>query len=485
MAFFQVADARRPQREPSVCRARGHGQAVKGPVVRPRRSASGTAQLQQKPLGRQQKIGTGARRIGLNDFTTSLRYPYQNPQQAGEMDEVFVVRMSFRRWMGALLLAVAGGVMSLAPPQVWAGDLNAVRLGGDRTATRLVIDLSDEASGRLVSESGGKVVVALAGAELAAPMRGSGQGLVRGWSVAPQAGGARLTIEVADGVQIRRRFLLPPGDGAPGYRYVIDLAPAAARTTPAPAGAQLTSLKTPAPAAASRKGARSKSDSRRIVVIDAGHGGKDPGAIGGDRQEKDLTLAAALSLRDRLERTGRYRVVLTRDRDVYVPLDARVQIARKANADLFISLHADSGPDESVRGASVYTLADRAVGRSARLVTRDDWFMKAGYHSDQSVSGILFDLTQRATKNRSATFAQLLLDEVGDEQALLRRSHREAGLAVLLAPDVPAVLLEMGFITNPDDQAFLADPASRGRLVAAVASAIETYFRNDLRVATR
>lgn len=400
------------------------------------------------------------------------------------MDEVFVVRMSQGWWLGAILSAAVGWLLFLAPPPALAGDLNSVRLGGDRNATRLVIDLSDEASGRLVSESGGKVVVALSGAELAAPMRGKGQGLVKAWSVAPQAGGARLTIEVAEGAQVRRRFLLPPGDGATGYRYVVDLAPAVTRAASAPAGAQLTSLKAP-PAAASRKGAKARADSRRIVVIDAGHGGRDPGAIGGDRQEKDLTLAAALTLRDRLERTGRYRVVMTRDRDVYVPLDARVQIARKANADLFISLHADSGPDESVRGASVYTLADRANGRSARLVTRDDWFMKAGYHSDQSVSGILFDLTQRATKNRSASFAQLLLDEVGDEQALLRRSHREAGLAVLLAPDVPAVLLEMGFITNPDDQAFLADPASRGRLVAAVASAIETYFRNDLRVATR
>ena len=376
---------------------------------------------------------------------------------------------------------MAGWLCALAPAPVQAGDLNAVRLGGDRNATRLVIDLSDESAGRLVSESAGRVVFALSGADLAAPMRGVGQGLVRGWSVSPQAGGARLTVDLADGVQVRRRFLLPPGDGALGYRYVIDFAPVGPAARAATESARLTSLSP----SAGRKGSKSRADTRRIVVVDAGHGGKDPGALGGDRQEKDLTLAAALSLKDRLEKTGRYRVVMTRDRDIYVPLDTRVQIARRANADLFISLHADSGPDEAVRGASVYTLADRAVGRSARLVTRDDWFMKAGYHSDQSVSGILFDLTQRATKNRSATFAQLLLDEVGDEQALLRRSHREAGLAVLLAPDVPAVLLEMGFITNPDDQAFLADPASRGRLVAAVASAIETYFRNDLRVATR
>lgn len=386
---------------------------------------------------------------------------------------------------GLLLRILAGcGLLVLVQPAIAAAaDLRAVRLGGDAASTRLVIDLSDESAGRLVSEAGGRVVIVLSGAELGAPMRGAGRGLVKSWSVTPQAGGARLSVDTAPGSAVRRRFLLPPGEGAPGYRYVIDFEAAAA--SPQAETARATSLRASAPATGGRKPAKSRFDSRKIVVIDAGHGGKDPGALGGDRREKDLTLAAALNLRDRLQRTGRYKVVMTRDRDVYIPLDTRVQIARNANADLFIALHADSGPDESVRGASVYTLADRAVGRSARLVTQDDWFMKAGYHSDQSVSGILFDLTQRATKNRSATFAQLLLDEVEDEQVLLRRSHREAGLAVLLAPDVPAVLLEMGFITNPDDQALLADPASRGRLVAAVASAIDTYFRNDVKVAAR
>lgn len=396
--------------------------------------------------------------------------------------------MSERQWRSNLvLLALAGWVLLLAlmASPALAGDVNSVRLGGDRDATRLVIDLSGEATGKLVSDAGGKVVVALSGVEVPATLRGRGQGLVKAWTLTPQAGGVRVTLETTDGAQVRRRFLLPPGEGAAGFRYVIDLAPAAVRAAPNGApNVQLTSLRT-ASSTTARKGAKARPDGRRIVVIDAGHGGKDPGAIGGDRQEKDLTLAAALSLRDRLERTGRYRVVMTRDRDVYVPLEARVQIARKANADLFISLHADSGPDESVRGASVYTLSERAAGRSARLVTKDDWFMKAGYRTDQSVSGILFDLTQRATKNRSATFAQLLVDEIEDEHTLLRRSHREAGFAVLLAPDVPAVLLEMGFMTNPDDQAFLADPKTRGRLVVAIAEAIESYFRNDLRVASR
>ncbi|WP_397395896.1 N-acetylmuramoyl-L-alanine amidase [Phenylobacterium sp.] len=405
-------------------------------------------------------------------------------------EKVFVVWMSHWRWRKVwLFLALAGwGLLFVASPAVsQAADLRSVRLGGDSVSTRLVLDLSGEAAGRLLSDAGGKIVVSLADAEVEAPMRGPGRGLVRAWSVTPQAGGgARLSVETAVGVTVRRRFLLPPSEGSPGYRYVIDFEMASPLKVPGET-VRLTSLKetSGSAAAAPRKSAKSRVDSRKIVVIDAGHGGTDPGALGDEHREKDLTLAAALALRDRLQRTGRYRVVMTRDRDVYVPLDTRVQIARKANANLFISLHADSGPDESVRGASVYTLADKAVGRSARLVTRDDWFMKAGYHSDQSVSGILFDLTQRATKNRSATFAQLLLDEIGDNQALLRRSHREAGLAVLLAPDVPAVLLEMGFMTNPTDEALLANPASRGRLVGAVASAIDAYFRNDVQVASR
>ncbi len=400
-----------------------------------------------------------------------------------------MVRMSDGTWGNAFLPILAGCLLLLgfSAASARAADLNSVRLGGDRDSTRLVLDLSGEASGRLVSHVGGKVVVSLAGVDVDAPLRGQGRGLVRSWSVAPQAGGARLTIETADSVQVRRRFLLPPGEGAEGFRYVIDLEPATATASPTPSAesARLTSLKTPAPQGSARKTTKARAETRRIVVIDPGHGGRDPGAIAGGRQEKDITLAAALTLRERLERTGRYKVVLTRDRDVYIPLDARVKVARRAGADLFISLHADAGPDDSVRGASVYTLSERAAGRSARLVTKDDWFMKAGYRSDQSVSGILFDLTQRATKNRSATFAQLLVDEIEDEHTLLRRSHREAGFAVLLAPDVPAVLLEMGFMTNPDDQAFLADPKTRGRLVVAIAEAIEIYFRNDVRVASR
>lgn len=375
--------------------------------------------------------------------------------------------------MGAVLVTQAAAA---------GGGILRVRLGGDQAETRIVIDLDQAASGKVAADGsdGREVMVNLPGVNVDGDLQGAGQGLVKAWTVERTATGARLGVELTGAAVIKRRFLLPPADGVANYRYVIDLAstgPVAAR--PAQRMAQGATL-------VSMPAARSPVLSlKKVIVIDAGHGGKDPGAHGAAGVEKDVTLAAARALKARLERSGRYQVVMTRDSDVYVPLDVRVQIARRADADLFISLHADSGPDSSTRGASVYTLADRAVGRSAKLVTKDDWFMKASLEGDRGVSGILFDLTQRATKNRSASFAEMLLDRVSEHQTLLRRSHREAGLAVLLAPDVPAVLLEMGFITSPEDEAILADPGGRGRLMSAVSDSIDAYFVQETRLASR
>ena len=192
-------------------------------------------------------------------------------------------------------------------------------------------------------------------------------------------------------------------------------------------------------------------------MIDAGHGGHDPGARSLVRSEKDITLAAALELKARLMKMGRYRIVLTRDSDVFIPLETRVQIARKAGADLFISLHADSaGTDPTPHGASVYTLSDSGETRVNYVLGPHEWFANAGdKRTDPDVRAILLDLTQRSTRNRSAQFAGILLGHIGDRVDLLPRSHRDAGYFVLLAPDVPAVLLEMGFITNPADECAL------------------------------
>jgi N-acetylmuramoyl-L-alanine amidase len=189
-------------------------------------------------------------------------------------------------------------------------------------------------------------------------------------------------------------------------------------------------------------------------------------------------------LRAALEKTGRYTVIMTRDTDSFVDLPARVRIARSANADLFISLHSDSGGDGNTRGASIYTLSDSGTERAAKkALVKGDW-SQGEPPADAIVSRILIDLTQRATKNRSATFAQLVMDNIDDSMPLLKSSQRQAGFVVLLAPDVPAVLLEMGFVNNPQDEALLNDAGHRAVMMGQVARAINKYFDNSVQYAS-
>ncbi len=369
--------------------------------------------------------------------------------------------------------ACALALMGAAPGPDAAGyDVSKVRFGGDQSTTRVVIELARSTRGRLVRDgSAGRLELALPGLDAGAGLGGTGQGLVRGWAVDDASGAATLKLDLTRPVQGSRRFLLPPGDGSPNYRYVMDL------TASGPP------IALPAPGKAVALAPRG----RKVVVIDAGHGGKDPGALGVDAQEKSVTLAAALDLKARLERDGRYKVVLTRSADSFVPLTGRVQIARHADADLFISLHADAGTDPGLRGATVYTLSDKGSERAAQnLMSNDDWFMNVSLPSrDKAVNQILLDLTQRATKNQSTAFADMLVGRVSEQAPLLQRGHRDAGYVVLLAPDVPAVLLEMGFITNAEDEASLRDSARRARLMGAVGDAIDDYFAAQRRYAAR
>jgi N-acetylmuramoyl-L-alanine amidase len=376
----------------------------------------------------------------------------------------------------AVAVMAALGLVAVAASQAAtaAADLLRVRLGGDAGQTRIVIDLDHAVTGKVIADGAAdrRIVLVLQGVSTRGA-QGAGAGLVKAWMVDEAAGGARLRIDLSADGRVKRRFLLPPADGVDHYRYVVDVAaldPDAVRLTSAQAHSP--KLRAPLPL-------------KKVVVIDAGHGGHDPGAHGALGLEKDVNLAAAQALKAKLEGTGRYKVVMTREADVYVPLEDRVRIAQRADADLFISLHSDSGPDPSLRGASVYTLSDKAFARAARFVKADDWFMKASLTADPGVSDILFDLTQRATKNRSATFAESMVAQLDGHAPLLRRSHRSAGFMVLLAPDVPAVLLEMGFVTNPQDEQRLRDPDQRARLTDAVAASIDDYFAQTARLAAR
>jgi len=400
----------------------------------------------------------------------------------------------FRRLKGAAgrnrgRMVVAGAVVAVGLAAFAVGHaatetvgLLKVRMGGDSTETRLVVELDGATSAKVLSDGSTdrRVAILLSGVTAADVQQGAGRGVVKAWTVENSQGGALLQMDLAGDARLKRRFLLPPADGVASYRYVIDVAaqPGAVMTSaPVTAAPQIRTQFLPVkkPALPLKK----------VVVIDAGHGGKDVGAQGVAGFEKDVNLAAALTLADQLNRSGRYQVVLTRATDVYVPLESRVRTAQRAGADLFISLHSDSAPETNLKGASVYTLSDKASQRATKFVSRDDWFMKASLTGDQGVRDILFDLTQRATRNRSAVFAQTLVTNIEGKAPMLRHSHRDAGFMVLLAPDVPAVLLEMGFVNNPEDEARLRDPAARARLMRAVAVAIDAHFGEQVRLASR
>jgi N-acetylmuramoyl-L-alanine amidase len=388
--------------------------------------------------------------------------------------------------MRALLVLVFAGGCAAAfaathNPQALNGILK-VRFGGTQTETRIVVDLDRSVTAKVAEAQAQRIVVSLPDVGASGVVQGRGQGLVKAWMVENGASGAKLSLDLSGAADVKRRFLLPPADGVANYRYVIDIA---ARAAPAPRPA----VAAAAPEVASIETAEAPAPLKlkNVIVIDAGHGGHDPGAQSGRSDEKDITLAAARALKARLEKSGQFQVVMTRDSDTYVALDTRVQIARRAGADLFISLHADSAGDNAeAHGASVYTLSDQGSGRVTRVLDRNEWFRKTGARSgDAAVGQILLDLTQRSTRNRSAVFAQLLLDRINERVELLPRSHRDAGYFVLLAPDVPAALLEMGFITSPDDEARLTDPSERGKLMDGVAEAIEAYFAAPSVMASR
>jgi len=226
---------------------------------------------------------------------------------------------------------------------------------------------------------------------------------------------------------------------------------------------------------------------RPLVVIDAGHGGHDPGSQSGDgmTREKDVALGIAKAIRDELAASGRVRVALTRSDDRFLVLGERREIARRLKADLFISVHADSAPSSSARGASIYTLSevasDRVAAQLAAKENRADILNGVDLGGENNeVSSILLDLAQRETMNISSQFATLLQREMAPTVHFKDDAHRFAGLIVLKAPDVPSVLLETGYISNPDDLALLLSKDYRRNIAIGVRKAVETHFARRL-----
>lgn len=275
---------------------------------------------------------------------------------------------------------------------------------------------------------------------------------------------ARFARAAAEG---RMRFLPP-------FNYGSGVTPAAYRvSSPVP----LSSRKLALPRV------YGDDDSRPLVVIDAGHGGVDPGAISPDSglREKDVTLKIARAIRDELVASGRVRVALTREDDKYLILQERYGIARKLKADLFISVHCDSVGGGSASGATVYTLSEVASDKeSARLAAREnkaDIIQGVNLASTPvDISSILIDLTQRETMNASANFARVLGREAKPLMPIKPNFHRMASLVVLKAPDMPSILFETGYISNPADAAFINSSEGRAAIAESVRRAVDIHF---------
>ena len=398
-----------------------------------------------------------------------------------------VLRLTRRLIWG---LAVLGFTAQLALAQPIA---TGVRTGQNAGFTRFVLDLNLPVTWRIFPLADpDRLVIDLPEIEFRVPAvrPGSTRGLIAGLRFGQfRAGQSRIVLDLKQPATLMKAFLLPPKDGY-GYRLVIDLVPvdrarflADVRSSRALAARQnrpRPGTEAPVPVA------RPRHATRKIIVIDPGHGGVDPGTTGrAGTVEKAVTLGVGRALRDRLKATGRYRVVMTRDRDVFVSLRNRVRIGRRVGADLLISIHADAIRQHNVRGATVYTLSEAASDKEAAALAAKENRADAiagvdlAEESDE-VASILIDLAQRESMNRSAHFAQALLPELAQRTRLRTNSHRFAGFRVLKAPDVPSVLVELGYLSNAKDEALMRSAAGRRRLAEAIAEAIDSYFAAPL-----
>ena len=376
----------------------------------------------------------------------------------------------------------------------------SLRLGAIEEHTRVVVEFTEAVDYKLFTLSSPyRAVIDLPETKWDIPDTLQDKGLVSGVRFGSfKPGQGRIVVDLRGPVNVHKHFLLPPTVAINNHRLVIDFEPATIATfrqmKPAVSQTQTASIPapdfqptpTPQPQFSAPTGEFTPKPrprkTRKIIVIDPGHGGVDPGALGTRSREKDIVLAFSKELVRQLKATRRYDVYLTRSSDIYIPLRQRVQIARNRNADLFISIHADAIKKKNIRGLSVYTLSEKASDREAAALAKKEnqSDIIAGVDfGDQlpEVTNILIDLAQRDTKNASVKFAESLISSARGKTLLLDRTHRFAGFRVLKAPDVPSVLVELGFITNRTDEKQLSSSKWRRRVATGMVEAIDNYFR--------
>ncbi len=388
----------------------------------------------------------------------------------------------------AFLLSLPGLAMTAATARAQAADVpvaREARVAGDAARTRFIMDLSTPVEFAVSTLSDPyRVVIDLPQVSFDLPPTAGqdGRGLVSAWRFGMFAAGkSRVVLDASGPVAVDKAFVLPPVSDQPA-RFVLDLV-----GTTREAFLEKAQAPAPGPETVARKGDRLAAPSGKglpIIVLDPGHGGLDTGATGnGGTLEKAIVLDFALMLRDRLAATGRYDVRMTRDTDVFIPLRERVSIARGMEADLLLSIHADSvriGRDQ-VRGAGVYTLSENASDEIAAALAerenRSDIIAGVDLADEpDDVTDILIDLARQETKKFSFLFARTLVGELRGTAQLVKNPQRSAGFRVLTAHDVPSALVELGYLSNKLDEKLMTTDEWRGRMSTAIVAAIDGYF---------
>ena len=395
---------------------------------------------------------------------------------------------AFLGMLCAIFAQVTQSLAAQASPPDSVPVASEVRLGGDDAQTRFVMDFSRKIDLRAFTLADPyRVVIDIPQVVFRLPPKTgeSGRGLIKAFRFGlVMQGGSRLVFDLTKPAKIEKAFVVDSTEAAPA-RLVLELSPTDRASFLRRSVVDNRTARADAPA--NNTPAPKDGDQRPLVMLDPGHGGLDTGTKGpSGQEEKDIVLTFAQRLRERLEKSGKYRVLLTRSDDTFVALADRVRIAREAGATLFVSIHADSLPhgEGDAQGASIYTLSDTATdSEAARLAEKEnraDVIAGVDLKSEpDDVAGILIDLAERETKSLSTQFAHKLADEMKSATRMHRKPLKSAGFRVLRAPDIPSVLVELGYVSNRQDLQLLLSEPWRNRTADSMAQAIETFLSSQ------
>lgn len=380
-----------------------------------------------------------------------------------------------------------------------AVNVQNMRIGNQSDGARVVFDIDKSVNYRVFLLNGPKrAVIDLDDANISSLKTKVSNQVIANCRVGKMSkNDKRIVFDLSRPAVVKKAFLIPPQSGQ-NWRLVIDLVMTGENTFNSKIGNKyvITNNTTFSPqeektesswwrfGSSDEQKAVTQINRKRIIVLDPGHGGKDPGAIGAYAKtyEKNITLAMGKELKQLLQKKG-YVVYLTRETDIFIPLRQRTKIAQKYKADLFMSIHADSAQNRNATGLSVYTLSDTASDKeAAALAERENKADIIGGidlgGNTKEVNDILISLSQTDTRNKSSKYATYLVQEMAKSVKLVKNTHRFAGFAVLKAPDIPAALLEMGYLSNRTEEANLRTSSYRRKLAEAVARSVDKYFQD-------